>query len=416
MTVHIVGAGVAGLTCAVAAALAGERVVVYESSGHAGGRCRTFSDPTLEREVDNGIHMLIGANTSAFRYIDMIGSRGEWLSLAPASFPFQDAATGEFWRLRPNAGRLPWWLLLPGRRVAGSRFVDHLGIFRLALARPGDTVADCLGGPLLERLWRPLTEAALNTPPEEASAVLFRQVVRESFLKGEAACRPYLTRRGLTPALVDPALDLLRRKGGTVRFNARLRALEPGARETLLRFNDTAITAGPGDRVVLALPPWAAASFVHGTEARPPADFRGIVNIHYRLDRTVPLPGGGPYLGVISEPQAWLFVRGDVLTAMVSAAEALLPLSSPEIATRMWAMVESVLRLGRDHPPPYRVIREKRATPAHVPGNGTPIPLRPWPGVPHVVLAGDWTANEIPATIEAATRSGFRAADLILQR
>jgi hypothetical protein len=32
-----------------------------------------------------------------------------------------------------------------------------------------------------------------------------------------------------------------------------------------------------------------------------------------------------------------------------------------------------------------------------------------------LVLAGDWTATGLPATIESAVRSGNRAADLVLQ-
>lgn len=411
MAIHIVGAGVAGLTSAVTAALAGEQVIVYEAAGHAGGRCRTFVDSTLERAVDNGIHMLIGANASAFRYIDMIGSRNEWQAVAPAAFPFLDASTGESWCLRPNAGRVPWWLLVPGRRVGGSRFADYLGVARLARARPGDTVADCLDGPLMERLWRPLTEAALNTAPAEASALLFRQVVRESFLSGEAACRPHLTRNGLTPALVDPALERLRRAGGVLHLKTRLLAIESGAGGTTLRFDTASVVAGPRDRVVLALPPWAIAALVPGVAV--PGAFRSIVNIHYRLERPVALPGDAPFLGIIAEPQVWVFPRGDVLSATISAAEALLPRPAEEIAAHVWAIIATSLRLPEAPLPPFRVIKEKRATPAHVPVSQGQTNILQQAGV---VLAGDWTVGEIPATIEAATRSGFRAAELVLAK
>ena len=55
-TVHIVGAGLAGLSTAVRLVERGRRVVLHEANRFAGGRCRTFHDPRLEREIDNGNH------------------------------------------------------------------------------------------------------------------------------------------------------------------------------------------------------------------------------------------------------------------------------------------------------------------------------------------------------------------------
>ena len=42
---HIIGAGVAGLSVAVSLAQAGHAVILYEASGQAGGRCRSYSMP-----------------------------------------------------------------------------------------------------------------------------------------------------------------------------------------------------------------------------------------------------------------------------------------------------------------------------------------------------------------------------------
>ena len=43
-TVHIIGAGLAGLSAAVELALRGETVVVHEATTFAGGRCRSYHD------------------------------------------------------------------------------------------------------------------------------------------------------------------------------------------------------------------------------------------------------------------------------------------------------------------------------------------------------------------------------------
>ena len=63
--------------------------------------------------------------------------------------------------------------------------------------------------------------------------------------------------------------------------------------------------------------------------------------------------------------------------------------------------------------PPWQIVKEKRATfaatvdeNARRPGAAT--------AYANLVLAGDWTATGLPATIEGAIRSGHRAAGLIV--
>ena len=46
-TLHIVGAGLAGLSAAVALVDTGNKVVIHELARHAGGRCRSYFEPAL---------------------------------------------------------------------------------------------------------------------------------------------------------------------------------------------------------------------------------------------------------------------------------------------------------------------------------------------------------------------------------
>ena len=115
---HIIGAGVAGLATAVTLARAGHAVTLHEASGQAGGRCRSYFDTRLDCAIDNGNHLLLTGNRSTLRYLADTGAADELVGPASACFPFLDLRTGRRWRLRPNAGRLPWWILDPG---AGCR-------------------------------------------------------------------------------------------------------------------------------------------------------------------------------------------------------------------------------------------------------------------------------------------------------
>jgi len=62
--------------------------------------------------------------------------------------------------------------------------------------------------------------------------------------------------------------------------------------------------------------------------------------------------------------------------------------------------------------PPWQIVRERRATFAATPAENAKRPgaATAWS---NLVLAGDWTATGLPATIEGAIRSGNRAADLL---
>ena len=118
--VHVVGAGLAGLSAALVLAEGGVGVVLHEAAPQAGGRCRSYVDATLGCRIDNGNHLLIAANRAAMRYVDQIGARQTLTGPGVAAYPFLDRKTGERWVLQPNAGRFPWWVLSARRRVKGT--------------------------------------------------------------------------------------------------------------------------------------------------------------------------------------------------------------------------------------------------------------------------------------------------------
>lgn len=408
-TVHVIGAGLAGLAAAVRLVEAGRRVALYEQAPQAGGRCRSFHDATLGRSIDNGSHMVLSGNRALLDYARRTGGGDALEELRPAAFPFIDLCTGAAWTLRPGG----LWLFDPARRVPGSRPLDYLASLRCLTARRGQAVADCLppDGALFEPLWRPLAVSALNGPVERVSARLFGAVLRETLLRGEAACRPVLAPRGLSAAFVDPALARLRAAGAALNLGARIDGLTfENDRVTGFSAGGNAVTLDPPDSVVLAAPAWVAERLVPGLAVPPPGP--AIVNLHVRLDGPVRLPGGLPFVGLVGGTAEWLFARDDLLSVTVSDADALADLPAEEIAARLWAEVAPRLRLD-DAIPPFRVVKERRATPEQSPES---VARRPgtrtrWS---NLTLAGDWTETGLPATLEAAVRSGNRAAEATL--
>lgn len=412
--VHVVGAGIAGLACAVRLLREGRAVTLYEVAGQAGGRCRSFHDSKLDRSIDNGNHILLSANHEALDYVAEIGARDSLIGPPRAVFPFVDLASGERWTLRPNASPLAWWIFSAKRGIPHTRPASYLAGLKLAFAKPSDRVGDLIdrNDPLWTRFWEPLTVAALNTAPEEASARLLWLVLKETFVKGEASCRPLIARDGLAQSLVEPALALLRAGGAEVRFKQRLRAIESaGEAVTGLDLTEGKVALGPDDRVVLALPPPVTGDLLPGLEV--PRESRPIVNAHILLPHPPELPEGLPFLGLVGGTADWIFLRGDIASLTVSAASALAEEPNDAVARRLWRDTARALGYDLEATPPIRVIKERRATFAQDP---TALTHRAKPRTAwrNLFLAGDWTDTGYPATIESAVRSGRTAARLVL--
>ena len=248
--IHVIGAGLAGLAAALSLTASGRPVVLHEAGRVAGGRCRSYLDRELDLWIDNGNHLLLSGNGAARAYIAEIDATNEFRIADQADFPFLDLRTGQRWTLRPNQGRLPWWILRPDRRVPGTRFAEYLDMARIVRCRDDTTVADSMRrGGLYWRLLEPLAIAALNTAPREGLARLLGTVMRETLMRGGKACVPMIPRQHLAAALIDPAISVLLARGAEIRFNGRIAGLNvSNGRVTALSGPDGEIPIGADDR------------------------------------------------------------------------------------------------------------------------------------------------------------------------
>jgi squalene-associated FAD-dependent desaturase len=407
--VHVIGAGLAGLSAAVELAAGGRPVAVYEASPQAGGRCRSYFDPTLGMEIDNGNHLVLSGNHATLAYAARIGAADKLVGPGAARFPFVDLATGQRWTLDANDGRVPYWMLSPKRRVPGTGLGEYLELTKLLLADKKARIADTLAckGPLWQRLIEPFLVAALNIEAPEGSSALAGQVVRETLAAGGRNYHPLIAREGLSNALVRPALAFLEARGAPVTFGQRLKAvLFEGERAAALDFGDARIDLAPGEAVIVATPPQVTGPLLPGVST--PTEFRSIVNAHYRIEPPPDLP---PIVGIVGGLAQWLFAFPGRLSVTISSGDAHLDTPREELAARIWRDVAAVAGLSGE-PPRWQIVRERRATFAASPAQDA---LRPGTRTAwrNLVLAGDWTQTGLPATIEGAIRSGVRAAEAL---
>jgi squalene-associated FAD-dependent desaturase len=409
-TVHIIGAGISGLSAAVRLANANYRVHVHEATQQAGGRCRSYFDAATNLTIDNGNHLLLSGNRHAVNYARSIGTEAGLVGPKSAQFPFVDLTTGQRWLLDLGDGRLPLWVFDEARRVPDTGLRDYLALMPLIWASPGKLVGDTIPckGTLYERLVQPLLLAALNVDPPEGSAGLAGAIVRETLLAGGQACRPLIAREGLSAVLVEPAIKLLQDKGAGIQFGHELRAFGMSANSIAeLKFGDDNVAIGPDDAVVMAVPPRPAASLLPGLKT--PSKFRAIVNAHFRVD---PPKGQPPILGVVGGLVEWLFAFPQRLSVTISNGDRLVDMPREELAQAIWRDICKAAGVAGELPP-WQIVRERRATFEATPEQNAlrPGPVTTWK---NLFLAGDWTDTGLPATIEGSVRSGDRAADLVL--
>jgi len=415
--VHVVGAGLAGLSAATILASQGVPVTLHEAAGQAGGRCRSYFDPALGTVIDNGNHLVLSGNRAVQAYLSRIGALHNLTGPARADFAFADLDTGARWTLSLNDGALPWWTASKKRRVPGTMARDYLAYGKLLWAGPAKTVGQTVPcqGPLWDRLMQPFLLAALNTEPALASAALAGAVLRQSLLKGGGACRPRIATPTLAAAFVEPALAFLESAGAVQDFGRRLRGLVSGPRiVAALEFPEAVtVPVSARDAVVLAVPPWVAKDIVPGLIV--PDDFRAIVNAHFKLQAPVGTP---PILGVVGGIAEWIFTFDDRISVTISGADAIVDRDREDLARAIWADVARALKIDTAMPasslPRWQIVKEKRATFAATPAQDARRPSART-GWKNLFLAGDWTRTGLPATIEGALKSGETAAALALR-
>ncbi len=405
-TVHIIGAGLSGLSAAAHLAQRDlTEVVVHERGAQPGGRRRSFFDEALGLNIDSGNYLVWTHWRSTLALIDMIGARDLW-GEPERAISFIDMAANRRWSWRPSAGRWPWQPLLASRRPPQTTLSDFTAALRLRKAGPKSRLQDFTpsAGPAADRIWRPLALAALNIEPTQASAALVSGVLREALQTG---ARPLLPRRDFGRALIEPLMKDLRKRDVTVRFERTLLSLEfSGDRAIALEFEHDRIDLAPQDWVLLAVPPWIASTIVPGLQT--PDEFTATITVHYEIAP----PSGAPAItAVINGPFHSLFCSADRISVSIRDAAADLNHPREELAAKCWLAIAALTGLS-DELPAWRVIRQKRAAFAATPAQNAlrPSPVTHWR---NLVLAGGYVQNGLPETLEGAVRSGETAASLV---
>ncbi|MBZ0145696.1 MAG: hydroxysqualene dehydroxylase HpnE [Rhodocyclaceae bacterium] len=418
MRVAVIGAGYAGMAAAAELAAGGVPVTVFETSRTLGGRARRVEVRGFP--LDNGQHILVGAYTELQRLIRLVGASPEaLLERNPLQLHFPG-------RMQIAAPRLPAPLHLAaalltarglplGARLGAIRFMrrmkqdgfrlDRDTSFTELMRRHGQHEA------AIRYLWQPLCVSALNTPPQEASAQVFLNVLRDSLAAAREASDLLLPRTDFSALFPEPAERFVLDRGGEVLRGAAIRSVAWSPYGFRLEGDASGRSYS---HVVAAVAPYHLPRLAAGLPRLQPLlediarfDYEPILTAYLGYGRPLRLPAAMVGVGGTAH---FLFQRADdILAAVTSARGAHLDLPRAELVARLHAEVSGIV--GEASPPAWsQVILEKRATFACRPGVRRPACETP---LANFYLCGDYVASDYPATLEAAVRSGVACARLI---
>lgn len=425
MRVAVIGGGYAGMAAAVTLADSGASVTVYEGAPQLGGRARRVVVNGVA--LDNGLHILVGAYRDTLALVRKVHTDP---TRALERLPLDWRIHRRF-RLKAAPLPAPLHLLLAllttrgaswRERLTAARFMKAMRARAFRLERD-TTVSELLAahrqGPAFVRyLWGPLCIAALNTPPDIASAQVFLNVLRDGLDAERGAGDILLARVDLTALFPEPAAEHVRARRGEVLTGRMVDGLTQEGAGITVRTRGEAFHH---DHVICAVSPHRAAALFadlptlsETAAALGQFRYQPIYSVYLQFNQSVRLPA--PMLGFEGTAQ-WLFDREAIcgqrglIAAVISARGAHEALAQDELAR----IVHEELARELGPLPPlawHRVIAEKRATFECSVGLARP-PTRT--ALANVHLAGDYTESAYPATLESAVRSGIAAAKQVMK-
>jgi squalene-associated FAD-dependent desaturase len=437
--VIIIGAGVSGIAAAYRLVEQGLRVTVVESKSFVGGRVYSFQDNVTEEIVDNGQHALSGAYSG---FLEILNSFGTSVYLnQQKSLEVNFAEKGnKFYRL--FTGYLPGnaGIILGFLKLNSISFISKMLLFRfILLLKLGKIIREDLNSldyltkhkqneELIRNFWEPLILAALNTKPISAPSSLLLNILNQAFFSSSKNSSLILSSIDLS-VLLSPFSEWIKRANGELILGDKVVkiifdnsvAIGVELKSGRKIYSDFIISSVQPNALLTLLKEGNKENSNYLNEFK----YSTIINIYYWLDRYVESPDFVSLLGTTSQ---WMFNRS-AFTFRTEEMKSRFPglinitisnaddknLNREELTDLCWNELCDCLHQFKQ----ANVLRSKIIVDRHATFNSTTEmePLRPdaVSGIDGLLLAGDWTKTGLPATIEGAVQSGFKAADIIKQ-
>lgn len=351
-TFHIIGSGIAGLSCArvIKQKYNNIKVIVYEGGETIGGRCFSYKDCDLKKTLDNATHVIIGANKEMSQYV----APEEWID----SVWFWDAANNKLSnKIKPVIGHL--------------------------------------------------LMSATNTEEKMIAKPIINKILQKTFPWTRNKRKVYFSKNNLSQKIINS----LAAYADEMYTKCRLLKIDTlFGRAAQLNFNDRSVELGADDRVILALDNRGYCKLMVENEL----PHNSIINIFYNTSQKIHLPHKSEMMGVVNGIVDWIFVNDEVLGITISVANDEM-VSLSDMAHNIWKELDKLRGVNSAFVPPYKVYKHRYATIAQDEITNSLRPSDASTKYPNVFIAGDWTMKDFPCCMETAVLSAKRAVKMAMR-
>jgi zeta-carotene desaturase len=420
----------AGLAASTALADSGCRVSLFERAPRLGGRATSYVLPDDE-QIDNCQHVTLRCCTNLQYFYSRAGvsdkiafhdslifanSKGSRAGMRPARLPAPLHLLPSFasfpllaWKDKVSIARAMLFIVAHGGRPAVEGSLSMLDWLRKRRQ-----TADAI-----RYFWQTVLVSALNEELDRIDAAYGIDVFWKAFLSNRDGFLMGLPSVPLAELYASSG-NCIGQNGGQVRTRSGVGEIQiAGSRVDGIRLEDGTMVSGdyyiaavPFERLPKLLPEsWRDQEpFLKLQHLR----VSPITGVHLWFDRAVMTE---PFVTSVDQTIQWIFNKnaGRHLQVVISASRNLSGLPQQQVADlcihEMKALFPSVREANLVR---SVVVRENSATFSPEPGCDRWRPKQRTP-IANLMLAGDWTDTGWPATMEGAVRSGYLAAEAILE-
>lgn len=420
--VAIIGAGVSGMTAAIE--LMDSCVVhIYEATDSIGGRATTIFDKNSQETIDNGQHICIGAYKHFFDLLKAIDGMEHFHILEKYDIPY--SYEGKFGLLTSKVFSGKFGLLEAIIRDSNFTLKEKLNTILFALKVQLGTIsfqkfADCYellvankqSEKVIKILWEPLIVSTMNTPVRKASPIIFKNIMLDGFLSKSQNAAFYLPKVHFGD-LFKGFESIFLKDENKIYYNTPIKSIGESGGKFLVNneyYDDVVVTTPSfiSKRILSELP----------IEIDVP-DYSPIVSVYFWTDTKLT---DSYMMSAIDGGFDWLFNRDKLMERSADTYSYQITTSDAVRYAKLkdeviMAMMEADLRKmfgNKFRITHYKIVRELMATfLADENNNKKRQKVKTY--MPGLYLAGDYSDNGYPSTLEGAAKNGFKAAHYILK-